>query len=318
MHERAGTSCTCSFARGCDGRSRLVGWVRTGVLFAAAAAVGLSATLGAAPARAAGLDQVQVIGHRGGNDFGPEHALSTLKHSIAAGADAVEIDVRFTADNVPVLMHDWTLDRTTDCTGPISARTLEELHTQCRLDGVAEDVATLDEALALLVPSGMHIYLHVKQPNRDDQLRILVATMEKYGINDGESATTMGDNEQLLARLQEAGSQRIGLVFNQPNGWTANYPVLIAYNTPLPPDKIRAAQQRGILVVAVQDHLMTLPNLLDGVSGVDGFMANHLDATLQHLGRFKTPEGTGPVRPRSLSPDAPPSDPFPTTGLEGA
>lgn len=318
MHERAENSCTCSFARGCDRRGRLAAWVRTGILLAAAAAIGLSATLGAAPARAAGLDQVQVIGHRGGNDFGPEHALSTLRHTIAAGADAVEIDIRFTADSVPVLLHDWTLDRTTDCTGPVNARTLDQLHSQCRLDGVPENVATLEEALALLVPSGMHIYLHVKPTNRDDQLRILVALMEKYGINDGERATTMGDNEQLLARLQEAGSQRLGLVFNQPNGWSANYPVLIAYNTPLAPDKVRAAQQRGILVVAVQDHLITLPNLLTGVSGIDGFMANHLDATLQHLGRFKDPEGTGPVRPRSLSPDAPPSDAFPTTGLDGA
>ncbi|MGQ0467377.1 MAG: glycerophosphodiester phosphodiesterase [Sporichthyaceae bacterium] len=288
------------------------------MLLAAAAAVGLSATLGAAPARAAGLEKVQIIGHRGGNDFGPEHAMSTMKHSIDVGADAIEIDIRFTSDNVPVLMHDWTLDRTTDCTGPVNAVTLADLHSQCRLDGVPEDVATLEQALELLAPSPMHIYLHVKQTNRDDQLRILVQTMEKYGINDGEKATTMGDNEKLLARLQAAGSQRLGLVFNQPGGWSANYPVLIAYNTPLPREQVLAAQRRGILVLAVQDHLLTLPGLLDGVSGIDGYMANHLDATLQHLGRFKSPDGSAPVRPRSLSPNAPPSDHFPMTGLDGA
>jgi len=318
MRERAENSCTCSFARGCDGRSRLIGWVRTGVLMAAAAAIGLSATLGAAPARAAGLDRIQIIGHRGGNDFGPEHAMSTMQHSIDVGAGAIEIDVRFTSDNVPVLMHDWTLDRTTDCAGPVNAITLADLHAQCRLDGVPEQVATLDQALALLASSGMHIYLHVKQTNRDDLLRMLVRTMEKYDINDGETATTIADSEKLLARLAEAGSQRLGLVFNQPNGWTANYPVLVAYNTPLPREQVLAAQRRGILVLAVQDHLLTLPGLLDGVSGIDGYMANHLDATLQHLGRFKTPDGQPPVRPRSLSRNAPPSDHFPTTGLDGA
>lgn len=318
MHERAthervgGGGCDCSFvARPCR---RAVRWARGAAAAAAAAAIAVSVVTGT-PARAVGFEDLEVIGHRGGNDFGPEHTLGTLRHAIEVGTDAVEVDVRFTVDNVAVLMHDVTLNRTTDCTGPVNAVTLDDL-ARCNAGG-GQHVPTLGETLALLAPTDLHIYLHVKSTDRDEHLAQIVAEMEQFGLNDGRRATTMGDSEKLLGRLRQAGSKRLGLVFNKPAGWEGQYPVLIAYNIPLDPDLLARARKRGSLVVTVQDHLLSLRELVAGASPPDGFMANHLDATLHHLGRALGPHG-GTVRPHRLPPQAPPSDDFPTTGLDGA
>lgn len=53
--------------------------------------------------------------------------MESLRQGIALGADGLEFDVRLSADGVPVLMHDPTLERTTDGTGPVASRTLAEL-----------------------------------------------------------------------------------------------------------------------------------------------------------------------------------------------
>src|SRR5690606_27481534 len=57
-----------------------------------------------------------VAAHRG-DLTAPENTIPALEAAIASGADFVEVDVQLTADGVPVLMHDWTVDRTTDGSG---------------------------------------------------------------------------------------------------------------------------------------------------------------------------------------------------------
>jgi glycerophosphoryl diester phosphodiesterase len=68
-----------------------------------------------------------VYAHRGGAALAPENTLLAFETGLAAGADGIELDVRLSLDGVAVLMHDPTLDRTTDATGPVDARTAEEL-----------------------------------------------------------------------------------------------------------------------------------------------------------------------------------------------
>lgn len=57
----------------------------------------------------------------------PENTLEAMRLAFACGADAVEFDLRLTADGEVVVIHDATLDRTTDGTGPVSAKPLAEL-----------------------------------------------------------------------------------------------------------------------------------------------------------------------------------------------
>jgi glycerophosphoryl diester phosphodiesterase len=68
-----------------------------------------------------------VFAHRGGCALGPENTLVAFDHGMQAGADGLELDVHLSADGVPVVHHDSTLDRTTSESGPLAARTVAEL-----------------------------------------------------------------------------------------------------------------------------------------------------------------------------------------------
>ncbi len=72
-------------------------------------------------------DRPHVFAHRGGAAMGPENTLVAFDRGLAAGADGIELDVHLSADGVPVVHHDTTLDRTTNATGPIAARSAAEL-----------------------------------------------------------------------------------------------------------------------------------------------------------------------------------------------
>lgn len=63
----------------------------------------------------------RVVGHRGGGTLAPENTLAGIRKAAAAGLGAVEFDVMLSADHVPVLIHDETLERTTDGRGAVAA-----------------------------------------------------------------------------------------------------------------------------------------------------------------------------------------------------
>jgi glycerophosphoryl diester phosphodiesterase len=68
-----------------------------------------------------------IIAHRGASGSAPENTMPAFELAVRQGADAIELDVRLTADGVPVVLHDATLDRTTDRPGPLGALSLAEL-----------------------------------------------------------------------------------------------------------------------------------------------------------------------------------------------
>ena len=68
-----------------------------------------------------------VFAHRGGCALGPENTMAAFDHGLAAGADGLELDVQLSSDGAVVVCHDETLERTTQGTGPVAARTAAEL-----------------------------------------------------------------------------------------------------------------------------------------------------------------------------------------------
>jgi len=68
-----------------------------------------------------------VIGHRGAPAVAPENTLPSFRRAVEDGADAVELDLRATADGRLAVIHDETVDRTTDGSGPVAEMTLEAL-----------------------------------------------------------------------------------------------------------------------------------------------------------------------------------------------
>src|ERR1700754_5188881 len=70
---------------------------------------------------------VQVVAHRGASEDAPEHTLAAYRKAIEDGADALECDVRLTADGHLVCVHDRRVNRTSNGRGAVSALELSEL-----------------------------------------------------------------------------------------------------------------------------------------------------------------------------------------------
>ncbi len=68
-----------------------------------------------------------MVAHAAGKGLYPENTIPAIDSSFDIGSDWVEIDIRRTSDGVPVLMHDATVDRTTDGTGLISALSIVQV-----------------------------------------------------------------------------------------------------------------------------------------------------------------------------------------------
>jgi len=91
------------------------------------------------------MSMIEVIGHRGAAGLEPENTLRSVRRAIELGVDRVEIDVRVSRDGGLVIMHDETVDRTTNGHGYVSELTLNELRS---LDaGMGEKIPTLKEIL---------------------------------------------------------------------------------------------------------------------------------------------------------------------------
>jgi glycerophosphoryl diester phosphodiesterase len=123
-----------------------------------------------------------VIAHRGASGYAPENTLPAFELAGKQGADAFELDVRLTRDGAPVVIHDETLDRTTDLTGPVGARTLAELRQadagfQFSSDrgattpyrGTGVQLPTLAEVLWAF--PAMPVMIEVKEPDVQEAVR---------------------------------------------------------------------------------------------------------------------------------------------------
>lgn len=89
-----------------------------------------------------------VIGHACAAGEAPANTLAGVRSCLDSGAEAMEIDVQICADGVLVLMHDETVDRTTNLSGPVRSLPLVDLQAANAGDG--EPVPTLDQVLELV------------------------------------------------------------------------------------------------------------------------------------------------------------------------
>jgi len=124
--------------------------------------------------------RIAVIAHRGGTALAPENTLAAFRRAIELGVDYVEIDVRVTKDGRFVLMHDRTVDRTTNGFGTVADLDFEALRA---LDAgskfsprfAGEKVPTLDEALALC-----HKRVSIYLDHKDGPIAAIWETIRKH------------------------------------------------------------------------------------------------------------------------------------------
>lgn len=109
------------------------------------------------------MARTEIASHRGGAFLWPENSLLAFRNALALPAEQLELDVHLSADGEPVVMHDHTLDRTTDASGPVRARTMAELRRGVRLRGTGgEGVPSLADAAALVRDAGKVLRLEIK------------------------------------------------------------------------------------------------------------------------------------------------------------
>lgn len=110
--------------------------------------------------RTSGQATPQVIAHRGGPKYASENTLAAFRSAIDQGADGLEFDVQMSQDGALVVIHDETVDRTTNGTGAVRDLTLAQLRS---LDaGNGEHIPTFEEVLALAKSRGTTILPEAK------------------------------------------------------------------------------------------------------------------------------------------------------------
>ncbi len=194
-----------------------------------------------------------IASHRGGGATAPENTLPAIGAALAAGFDYVEVDVALTADRHPVLMHDATLDRTTDGHGPVAAHTLEQLRAldagswfDARFEGTR--IPTLAEFLDVLAASSQRAIVELKG---EWDAAAVQAAIAEVSARDLERRIAIASFDARTLALAEAISEVV--------------PRLLILKH-VPPDVVSATAEAGVRGVIVdRKAVLARPELVDAL-----------------------------------------------------
>jgi glycerophosphoryl diester phosphodiesterase len=148
-----------------------------------------------------------VIGHAAAGGEAPENTLAGVRACLDAPAEAMEIDVQLSADGIPFLMHDETVDRTTNGKGAI--RTLPSAALLAADAGAGEHVPSLDEVLDL-VAGRLTVMCELKatpgQPDYDQRLvDAVLATIDRHNARTWSAVHSFNPDMVMRARATQPG-----------------------------------------------------------------------------------------------------------------
>jgi glycerophosphoryl diester phosphodiesterase len=152
--------------------------------------------------------RTQIVSHRGGAFLWPENSLQAFRETLALGVDQAECDVHLSADGVPVVIHDATLNRTTEGSGPVSARDAAALRST-RLRGAGgERLPDFASVAALFRGQPMQLQVELKNDSRDrpyaDLLSHVLDVVDAAGIR-AQTRIIAFDAEAAAAAKATAG-----------------------------------------------------------------------------------------------------------------
>lgn len=138
--------------------------------------------------RAAG-EPAFIAGHRGDRAGAPENTLPALQAALDSSMDFVETDLQLSADGVPVLIHDVTVDRTTDGSGAVADHTLAQLQALDAGSWYSTDFAdarvpTFAAFLEILAESDKKALLELKGFWTADEVRLVTDLVHDYWVQD--------------------------------------------------------------------------------------------------------------------------------------
>ena len=241
-------------------------------------------------------ERTLVLAHRGASTVAPQNTLPAFEKAAELGADGIEFDVQRSADGVPVVIHDMTVDALTDGTGRVSEMTLaqlKELDAGSAFDPAfaGERIPTLDEVLAAV---GDTLLLNIELKTyalRDTGLeRAVLDLAQRYAL--GPRVLFSSFNPLVLRRVKRLSPGALVGLLHAPE-WPL--PLRKAWLAPLFPHEARHpahtmvdaaymawAHQRGYRV-----HTWTVDDVTEMQRlirlGVDGIITNRPDRLLALL-----------------------------------
>ncbi|GAB2635530.1 glycerophosphodiester phosphodiesterase [Kribbella swartbergensis] len=148
-----------------------------------------------------------ITGHRGALGTEPENTLRSFRRAVADGCDEIELDLRVTADDRLVVLHDATVDRTTDGSGELAELTFGELRS---LDaGLGEVVPTWAETVAAI---DVRLQAEVKAARA---VPLLVESLQADPALAARTMVTSSHADILLAVRRAMPSANTGLIFGR-------------------------------------------------------------------------------------------------------
>lgn len=248
-------------------------------------------TAAGAGAAAASTSRMFVVAHRGDSSDNPESTLAAFGSAISKGADGIEFDVRFTSDEVPVALHDDTLDRTTTCTGPVNAMTysvIEHCDAGVRYSPTfrGAHVPTVAESLEYIRTnsSDVRAFLHIKTVLTPAQARQIIGEVADHGMSDRVQYILENETNESTLEAADVPLARLGRMVHQVTDWLLDYPVLVPYADNylvVSPLFVRTAVRQGKLVLPVEGNPASLDEII--AAGANGVYLNKLSAGLRTL-----------------------------------
>lgn len=230
------------------------------------------------------LNLPQIIAHRGASHAAPENTLAAVELAYHENARWVEVDVKLAADGVPILMHDATLDRTTNLSGPVNAKAAAMLATADAgswFDPRFADagVPALDALLDFAIEHEMGLNLEIK-PNPNEARRTaeqIMALLARRAAHQVPEILFSSFNTAALAALDEAGDPRPrGVLFHAlPPSWQDQAQLVRAWSVhaegkTLSQSKVAAVKDAGypLVVFTINDAAMAKRLLAWGVDAL--------------------------------------------------
>ena len=237
-----------------------------------------------------------MVAHRGFSGGAPENTMAAFKKAIEIGSDMIELDVHLSKDGQVVVIHDDTLNRTTNGKGKVASYTLNELKP---LDAGSwfgsqfsgEKIPTLKEVLEL---TRGQILLNIelkggdlRQYSREDLADRSLQEVEKAGML---NQVLFGSVDlSAIERIREKNPRvPVALIYSKswsfPQEATGGrpVPVLSCLGTVLTQTNISKAHQQGVMVFVwtlnTEEHMEYFLNM-----GVDGIITNHPDRLIRIL-----------------------------------
>lgn len=168
---------------------------------------------------------VMSIAHRGFSTVAPENTLAAFRLAKQKGFTYVECDVSFTKDGYAVLLHDSTVDRTSNGTGSIASMTFEAVRaldfgSWKSAEYAGERIPSFTEFIALCKHLGLHPYIELKT-GTEAQIRGLVEVVKRHGMKG--KVTWISFSSACLGYVKAVDPKaRLGFVVDSVNATTIN------------------------------------------------------------------------------------------------